>query len=85
MAKISEVDALKAIDEALAGLDDQQTKDRVLKWAWDKYSKASQSHFQPEGREGAEATKVWKEQTCRQTSQGSREVQGKYSFIGEES
>lgn len=38
MARISEVEALKALDDALAGLEDPQARDRVLRWAWEKYS-----------------------------------------------
>lgn len=41
MAKVSEVEALKALDDALAGLEDAQARDRVLRWAWEKYSTRS--------------------------------------------
>ncbi len=36
--KLSEVDVLKAVDDALAGLEDGSACDRVLRWAWEKYS-----------------------------------------------
>lgn len=35
---MSEVDVLKAVDNALTGLDDGSARDRVLRWAWEKYS-----------------------------------------------
>jgi hypothetical protein len=38
MADLSEIDAMKAIDSALGQLQDQATRDRVLQWAWSKYS-----------------------------------------------
>lgn len=38
MGKISEVDALKAVDDALSNLEEMEARDRVLRWAWNKYS-----------------------------------------------
>src|ERR1700693_1487614 len=35
---MTEIDALKTIDEALASLEDNATRDRVLRWACQKYS-----------------------------------------------
>ena len=35
---MTEIEALKTIDEALAGLDDSTTRDRVLRWACQKYA-----------------------------------------------
>jgi len=37
VAKGLEVDALKAVDEALSGLEDGAAQERVLRWAWAKY------------------------------------------------
>jgi len=37
VAKISEVDALKAVDDALSGLEDGAARERVVRWAWEKY------------------------------------------------
>lgn len=37
MRKISEIDALKAVDDALSGLDDPTARERVLSWAWKKF------------------------------------------------
>jgi len=34
----SELDAMKMIDEALSTLPDPKVRDRVLRWAWDKYA-----------------------------------------------
>lgn len=36
--KFSEIESLAAIDGALNRLDDPQARDRVLRWAWEKYS-----------------------------------------------
>lgn len=38
VGKIGEIDALKAIDDALSGLDDPTAQERVLSWAWKKFS-----------------------------------------------
>lgn len=38
MSDFTEIDALKAVDEALAQLGDQLERDRVLQWAWAKYA-----------------------------------------------
>lgn len=38
MSPVSEIDAIVALDNALSQLDDPSVRDRVLKWAWDKYS-----------------------------------------------
>ena len=38
MTELSELDAIKSIGEALSGVSDPITRDRILKWAWDKFS-----------------------------------------------
>jgi hypothetical protein len=38
MATISEIDALKAVDETLSAVEDTTARDRVLRWAWEKFS-----------------------------------------------
>lgn len=38
MGKLTEVDAIKAVDEALAGLEEEAARERVLTWAWEKFS-----------------------------------------------
>ena len=40
MTAISEVDALKAVDDALSKLDDPSARERVLSWAWKKFASA---------------------------------------------
>lgn len=44
MSPISEIDAIKTIDDALSELQDPAVRDRVLQWAWDKF--ASKEKFQ---------------------------------------
>lgn len=38
MGKVGEIDALKSIDGALSGLEDPEARNRVLAWAWEKFS-----------------------------------------------
>jgi hypothetical protein len=38
MPAISEIDALKTIDDIFSRLPDQSTRDRVLRWLWSKYT-----------------------------------------------
>jgi hypothetical protein len=38
MSNFTEIDALKAVDDALAQLGDESERNRVLQWAWAKYS-----------------------------------------------
>ena len=38
MGKASEIDALKTMDEALSALESPQARNRVLSWAWNKFS-----------------------------------------------
>lgn len=37
MAKLSEVDAIKKVDEALDGIEDKEALKRILHWAYEKY------------------------------------------------
>ncbi len=38
MGNLSEIDVLKAVDEALSELENPEARNRVLDWAWKKYS-----------------------------------------------
>ena len=38
MPSISEIDAITTLDNILSELQDSSTRDRVLKWAWDKFA-----------------------------------------------
>lgn len=38
MSPISEVEGLKAIDEVLSQIEDAATRERILRWAWAKFS-----------------------------------------------
>ena len=39
MSSLNELDAMKIIDDALSQIEDEATKERILKWVWSKYSK----------------------------------------------
>jgi hypothetical protein len=60
---MTEIDALKTIDDVLAGLDDAATRDRVLRWACQKYKVGAllppiaEERFTPGTSAGAPATK----------------------------
>lgn len=43
MVPITELDVMKSIDEALSGVSDPATRDRILKWAWAKFSPTPQA------------------------------------------
>ena len=43
MSKVSEVDALKQLDEALSGLEAEDARVRVLRWAWEKFGSKSKT------------------------------------------
>ena len=38
MSPVSEIDAITTLENTLSQLEDPATRDRVLKWAWDKFS-----------------------------------------------
>jgi hypothetical protein len=38
MVPITELDVMKSIDEALSNISEPTTRDRILKWAWAKFS-----------------------------------------------
>jgi hypothetical protein len=38
MSPISEIEAIKNLDDTLSDLQDPATRDRVLQWAWDKFA-----------------------------------------------
>lgn len=37
MGSVSEIEVIKIIDDALSQTEDEQTKSRILNWAWSKY------------------------------------------------
>lgn len=63
MAKLSEVDAIKKVDEALEGIEDKEALKRILHWAYEKYCPGTSM---PDARveEGAE-----EEQTIKNKAQ----------------
>jgi hypothetical protein len=59
---ISELDALRTLDDSLAALPDEAARARVLKWAWEKYAP---SHTKPMDAAAEEDTKTKKSRTRR--------------------
>lgn len=45
MDEISEIDAIASIDKTLTQLSDLSARNRVLNWAWDKYSTVEKTAF----------------------------------------
>jgi len=41
MSSLSELEVMKIIDDSLSQIEDDSVKDRILKWAWSKYSKVN--------------------------------------------
>jgi hypothetical protein len=65
MTNPSELDTLKAVDDALSGLPDGPARDRVLRWAWEKYS----SKPVPTVQEGLDSgTPNTKKKTAKKTA-----------------
>lgn len=52
MAKLSEVDAIKTVDEALGGIEDKEALKRILRWAYEKYCPGTST---PDARDEAGA------------------------------
>ncbi|MGA9396943.1 MAG: hypothetical protein WBV22_01680 [Anaerolineaceae bacterium] len=38
MPEVNEIDIIKILDDTLSQIEDPAIRDRILKWAWDKYS-----------------------------------------------
>jgi hypothetical protein len=47
MGAMEELDAIKAIDEIMSAIEDKSIRNRILRWAWDKYSDLP-SHEKPQ-------------------------------------
>lgn len=75
MGKVSEIDALKAIDDALSGLDDPEARNRVLAWAWKKFS-SKPAPAADEDLESAETTTTTKKPK-KKASGAKGKVKGK--------
>lgn len=59
MPKLSEVDAIKKVDEALEGIEDKEALKRILRWAYEKYCPGTSMHDAPieEGEEEEQTIK----------------------------
>ncbi len=72
MGKTTEVDALKAVDDALSGLDDPPARERVLSWAWKKYVSTRTPAVEDETADGTRTLKRTKKKAA-----GSGKAKGK--------
>lgn len=78
MSPISEIDAIKNLDETLSQLDDSSTRDRVLQWAWDKFaSKAKLQTAQVDSQQGGHTKKSKKTRTAKTTPKGKTSSKSK--------
>lgn len=73
MGKSSELDVLKAVDDALAGLEDASARDRVLHWAWEKYS----SKPVPKAEEDTSAKRRGTKRGATKKKVGSKKAKGR--------
>jgi hypothetical protein len=86
MSSLSEIDAMKAIEDALKGFDDEATKKRILNWAWAKFLPAVQ---QPNQEESKQILKIKKNKKGKPTAKTSPSIikelnlkpKGKKSFV----
>ena len=66
MANVSEVDAIKSIDDALSALEDAGARGRVLRWAWEKYAtEAAPSNDSEEKNSAGEPSDSRKNKSAR--------------------
>lgn len=80
MGNVSEIDALKAIDDALSGLEDPDARNRVLSWAWKKFS-SNPAPTADEDKEPSEiARKAKKSKKSVSGAKGKTKVKAKPSL-----
>jgi hypothetical protein len=78
MSPISEIDAIKNLDETLSQLDDPATRDRVLQWAWDKFvSKSKHQTPQVDSEQGGHTRKNKKVRTTKTTKRAKSSSKNK--------
>lgn len=83
MEQVSEIDALKVIDETLSGLDNQDARNRVLAWAWDKFSSkpGPAADEDQEPTEAATRTKRPKKKTHGASAKGKRKAKRSLTMV----
>lgn len=59
-SSMSDVDALKVIDETLAKIDNQETRDRILKFVWNKYASPQSNPHIPKEKTIKRSRKITK-------------------------
>ena len=71
----SEIDALKAIDDALSKIDDSKARDRILEWAFKKYSSSPLPPNLIED-DGDGDTRVTKKKTAKKKKKAKKKGKG---------
>jgi len=83
MEKLTEVQALGKVDEALSGLDDEGARSRVIRWASEKYGVAPASKPPAFAQTFTPASQIAGVAVGVQTAAGG-EIPGIAKFVGEE-
>lgn len=78
MSPINEIDAIVALENALSQLDDPSIRDRVLKWAWEKYSSKPLPSMEPPPALGKT---VKTKNTTRKNAKGSAKTKSSPSIV----
>jgi hypothetical protein len=55
MKEISELEAMKSIDDAMSAVSDPSTRVRILRWAWSKFSPSPTAPIEEEEPDGSKA------------------------------
>ncbi len=70
MASLTELDVMKSIDEALSGITDPATRDRILKWVWAKFSPIRQVAPEDGKIDVSRKERIPKKKTSKKTTKG---------------
>jgi len=72
MAGISEIDAIRTIDDALSQITDSASRDRILRWAWQKYASEPLPGERPDMEDSDAARKPQKRREGKSTARKKR-------------
>lgn len=81
MAVASELDVMRSIDGALSGVSDAQARDRILRWAWAKFSPSPSSL--PHDQEQAQAKTTAKRKTQKKNAKCSAKSKASHTILKE--